>query len=430
MLPNWLMYGIAIVCGLLTWKDVKWGLTGIAIAIGISPEYRTEIAKDLRLEDFVMVAVFLAWLLHKAKDREPLVPITPLNGLWVVWLATGAMSVLVGLALGSLTNAKIGLFHWFKRLELLLLFWMVADRTRSLADVRWLTVSGLVGAFLSSFIGWQQKWLNPPREEVHFNAYKVGGPAGEKSNVYAQYLIFNALIGLALALSLHPTPAMWLPLALAGFMVVPIVFSFSRSAMAAFGLGAVSLTAVFHRRYLPLLLFAYFLLPILLPAVVRQRLQTISWESFKVERLGAYTASFKETVRVNPLTGRGLGFAGFNRYENQYANTFAHEGLLGLAAFLALIWGVLRMQNETLQLVADPYLRGIVQGCFAGTIAYCIAGLSGVPMLAIRPSETFWFWTGLCAGIWRLAVFSESDSERFEDERFEEERLAETVPVE
>jgi hypothetical protein len=69
----------------------------------------------------------------------------------------------------------------------------------------------------------------------------------------------------------------------------------------------------------------------------------------------------------------------------------------------------LKMQNETLQMVSDPYLRGIVQGCFAGTIAYCIAGLSGVPLLAIRPSETFWFWTGLCAGIWRLGVFGQAE---------------------
>ncbi len=77
MLPNWLIYGVAVICGLLTWRDVKWGLTGIAIAIGISPEYRTEFAKDLRLEDFVMVAVFLAWLIQKARDREPIIPFTP-----------------------------------------------------------------------------------------------------------------------------------------------------------------------------------------------------------------------------------------------------------------------------------------------------------------------------------------------------------------
>ncbi len=424
-MPNWLLYTIAVGCGLLTWRDVKWGLTGIAIAVGISPEYRTELAKDLRLEDFVMVAVFLAWLLQKARDREPLIPVTPLNGLWAAWLVTGGLSVLLGLAQGSLTNAKIGMFHWFKRLELMLLFWMVADRVRSLADVQWLTVSGLVGALLSSFIGWRQKWLNPPREGVHFNAYKVTGPTGEKPNVYAQYLVFNTLVGMALVLSLYPSPAMWLPLWLVSLSVVPVIFSFSRSSIAALGLGVLSLTAVFHRRWLPLMLFAYFLLPILLPSVVQQRLQTISWESFKVERLGCYTAAVRDTVQVNPLTGRGLGFRGFNAYENQYANTFAHEGILGLLAFLALLRGVLRMQFQTLSLTEDPYLRGILQGCIAGTIAYLIAGLSGVPLLAIRPSETFWFWTGLTAGIWRLA-WEQALSEVSEEHPSEE--LTEQLP--
>lgn len=415
MLPNWLIYGIAVVCGLLTWRDIKWGLTGIAIAIGISPEYRTEFAKDLRLEDFVMIAVFLAWLLHKARDREPLIPYTPLNRLWGFWIFTGAISVLLGVALGTLPNWKIGFFHWFKRVELALLFWMVADRVRSLADVKWLAISGMIGALLSSYIGWQQRWLkwsNTNGEPSgNYNAYKVTGPQGEKPNVYAQYLVFNALIGFAVAWSLHPLPGSWFPAALAGLTIVPILFSFSRSAIGALAVGIIGLTGVFHRKWLPVALAAMVIVPSLLPSLLQNRLKSLSWESFKTERLSGYIAAVKETLPVNPLTGRGLGFAGFNRYENQYANTLAREGILGLVAFLALIWGVFKMHNETLRMTRDPYLCGIVQGCFAGTIAFCIAGLSGVPMLAIRPSETFWFWTGICAGIWRLAALGVVEGE-------------------
>ncbi len=298
---------------------------------------------------------------------------------------------------------------------------MVADRVRSLADVKWLAVSGMIGALLSSYIGWQQRWLKwsdaNGEPSGNYNAYKVSGPEGEKSNVYAQYLVFNALVGLALAWSLHPLPGSWFPAALAGLTIVPILFSFSRSAIAALLVGVFSLTGVFHRRWLPLVLVAMVIVPSMLPSLLKERLEGLSWERFKVERLGGYIASIRETLPVNPLTGRGLGFAGFNRYENQYANTLAREGILGLIAFLALLWGVLKMQNETLQMVSDPYLRGIIQGCFAGTIAYCIAGLSGVPLLAIRPSETFWFWTGLCAGIWRLAVFGQAEeTEELESE--------------
>ncbi len=420
MLPDWLVYGIAIVCGLLTWRDIKWGLTGIAIAIGISPEYRTEFAKDLRLEDFVMIAVFLAWLLHKAKDREPIIPYTPLNGLWGFWIFAGAISVLVGLALGTLPNWKTGFFHWFKRVELALLFWMVADRVRSLADVKWLAVSGMIGALLSSYIGWQQKWIKwddtNGEASGSYPAYRVAGPEGEKPNVYAQYLVFNALIGFALAWSLYPTPQSWFPAALAGLTIVPILFSLSRSAIGALAAGILGLTGVFYRKWLPVVLIAMFVVPSMLPSLLQNRLKTLSWESFENERLSGYSVAIKETFSVNPLTGRGLGFTGFNRYENQYANTLAREGILGLLAFLALIWGVFKMHNETLRMINDPYLCGIVQGCFAGTIAFCIAGLSGVPMLAIRPSETFWFWTGLCAGIWRLAVFGVTEEETVERE--------------
>ncbi len=265
------------------------------------------------------------------------------------------------------------------------------------------------GALLSSYIGWQQRWLkwNTANGEPtgNYNAYKVSGPEGEKSNTYAHYLVFNTLIGLALAWSLFPLPSGWFPAMLVGLTIIPVLFSFSRAAIGGFTVGIISLASVFHRRWLPVLVIAMVIIPPLLPTILQQRLQMLSWERFKVERLGGYIAAVNETLPINPLTGRGLGFAGFNRYENQYANTLAREGILGLIAFLALIWGIFKMHNETLRMTSDPYLCGIVQGCFAGTIAFCIAGLSGVPMLAIRPSETFWFWTGLCAGIWRLAEF-------------------------
>lgn len=421
-IPDWFLYAIAVFGGILAWRDLRWGLTAIAIAIGVSPEYRTAVAKDLRLEDFLIAAVVLAWFLQKRMREEPLIPETPLNRILALWVLTGALSVAFGSVLGTLPSLRLGLLHLFKRIELIFLFWMVADQVRSLADVRWITVSGLVGAMLSSFVGWHQHWMNPPREGVHWNAYKVMGPPGEKSNVYAQYLVFNALVGFALALSLYPSPAMWLPLTLVGLATVPILFSFSRSAMAAYGVGALSLMAVFQRRWLPFLfLFALFL-PALLPSDVERRLQMLSWEHFKVERLGGYIAAVRETFRKNPITGHGLGFAGFNRYENQYANTLGREGILGLIVFLGLLWTTLRMHGETLREARDPYLRGIVQGCFAGTIAFCIAGLSGVPMLAIRPSEAFWFWTGVTAGVWRLAVLegAEDEGEREEGayERF------------
>jgi hypothetical protein len=404
--PDWVLYGIAALGILLTWRDVRFGLAAIAVSIGISPEFQTETVSNLRLEDLVMAAVFVAWGLRKLRDREPLVPATPLNRLWVFWLLAGGVSVLLGSVLGTLPSEKNGLFYWLKRLELALLFWVVADCVRSWADVRWLTTAGMVGAALSAAVGWHQKWLNPPREDVHWNAYKVKGPPGEKNNVYAQYLVLNALIGLALGLSLFPSRAAWVPLGLTGMMVVPILFAFSRSAVAAMGAGVVALVGVFQRRWMPFLLIAYFVVPAIVPSIVQKRMEQLSWERFKVERLNGYISAVKETLPRNPITGQGLGFAGFNRYENQYANTFAQEGLLGLAAFVALLVGVLRMQRETLALTTDPYLRGIVQGCFAGTIAYLIAGLSGVPLLAIRPAESFWFWTGVSAGVWRLVAAS------------------------
>lgn len=419
--PDWTLYALAIGGIVLSWLNVRFGLVAIAVAIGISPEYQTEMIRNLRLEDFVMGAVFLAWLLRKGSKQKPLLPFTPLNRLWFFWLLTGGFSVAFGIALGTLPSGWTGLFYWLKRLELALLFWVVADSVRSKSDVRWLATAGMIGAVLSAAIGWHQKWLNPPREDVHWNAYKVGGPPGEKNNVFAQYLVFNGLVALALGFSLYPSQAAWLPFALAGFIVVPILFSFSRSSVAALTLGGVSLVGVFYRRWLPLLLVGYFLLPVLIPPVVQRRLQQLSWERFKVERLFGYLHALEDTLAINPVTGAGLGFKGFNAYENQYANTLAQEGFLGLLAFLSLLWGTLRLLHKALSATTDPYLRGILQGCFAGTIAYAIAGLSGVPLLAIRPSETFWFWTGLCAGIWRIVVLG---GEEAMDEAGEPETVA------
>ena len=60
--PDWVLYALGVGGIVLTWHDLRFGLA--AIAIGISPEYQTEKIRNLRLEDFIMGMMFLAWLLR------------------------------------------------------------------------------------------------------------------------------------------------------------------------------------------------------------------------------------------------------------------------------------------------------------------------------------------------------------------------------
>jgi len=84
----------------LTFVDIVLGLAILIGCVGLSPEISIGGVEHLRLEDFVIPALLMAWLLRSGQNREPLAP-SGLGGLVLAYVAVLLASTLVGVAAGT-----------------------------------------------------------------------------------------------------------------------------------------------------------------------------------------------------------------------------------------------------------------------------------------------------------------------------------------
>lgn len=263
------------------------------------------------------------------------------------------------------------------------------------------------GAYQQDFAGFSVAQLQHIAGRA--NGYRIGGPLGSP-NYYAMILV--PLVPLAFDRLLHERrPALRLAAALTLVVVLlSILFTFSRG-------GFIALTVVLVlclwrparelRRpgLLPALLLAgLVLLPLALPAY-RQRLAAIpaalgQSESAAIDepsirgRLSEWTAGL-QMFRDHPLAGAGLANypAHYLEYSSQlgldsrreqrsphslYLEVAAETGLLGLAAFAALLLalaGGLAHARRAFLRAGRPSAAGLVAALAIGLLGYLVASL-------------------------------------------------------
>jgi len=91
----------------------------------------------------------------------------------------------------------------------------------------------------------------------------------------------------------------------------------------------------------------------------------------------------------------GWGVTGFGFMDAQYARVLAETGLVGLAAFLWLMWAVGRHALDVYATRGDPEERGLVLGFLAGFAGLLIHGFGSNTFIIVRIMEPFWLITGI-----------------------------------
>src|SRR5437773_1317542 len=91
----------------------------------------------------------------------------------------------------------------------------------------------------------------------------------------------------------------------------------------------------------------------------------------------------------------GWGVTGFGFMDAQYARVLAETGLVGLAAFLWLMWAVGRHALDVYATRGDPEERGLVLGFLAGFAGLLVHGFGSNTFIIVRIMEPFWLITGI-----------------------------------
>jgi len=201
--------------------------------------------------------------------------------------------------------------------------------------------------------------------------------------------------------------------AFAGLVTLPLLYTLSRSSWIA-GIPMLLTLVLLSRRRLLLmsLLGAVMILgPLAFPKQVVDRYNYTFHE--KVDR-GDYSVAGRRldlstSARFDSwkqgFTGWtkspffGYGVTGFSFMDAQYIRVLVETGLVGLSAFLWLLWCTLRVAWDSHRRAAGTLREGLSLGYLAGLAAIATHALGANTFIIVRIMEPFWFITAVIVAL-------------------------------
>ncbi|MBM3252102.1 MAG: hypothetical protein FJZ11_04915, partial [Candidatus Omnitrophica bacterium] len=285
-----------VMVGLATLVNTNIGLTILIFSMLLSPEIplaqTPERAVVIRIEDFLIIAVFFAWLAKTAVRKElGLLRKTPLNKPIFAYLAISIFSTALGIMSGNV-NLKTSVFYILKYTEFFMIFFIFVNNLEDMKQVKtfiscFLLVSFIIGILTYAQIGKIDR-PTAPFEGEHAEPNTLGG-----------YLVLTLAIALGMLLYSKNTITKLVLGGLVCFNIYPLLMTLSRSSYLAFTtLYAFIVFASRKQKLLlvGLLVLAVLFLPILIPERVKDRIlytfrygshYTLGGEQIKLEQSAA-----------------------------------------------------------------------------------------------------------------------------------------------
>jgi hypothetical protein len=351
----------------------------------------------LRLDDILLLTVFLGWLAKMAADKrlglsKPTALSQPIIGYAFVCLIATALGVLQGLS-----NPKESVFYLLKYFEYFLLFFMVVNNIKSMEQIKLFVFCMLLTCFLTS----ANAWL------MHFSGGgRASAPFEGEANTFAGYLLLMISVVVGLLLYSRQKHHLWLA-GLLVFLIGPFLWTMSRGAWLGL-LPAVTTLIVLTRKNRMVLLAAVAILvvlsPILLSDAVQQRARSTFMPGREYNVLGRRIAfaesgakrieAWRRSLRLwykRPFLGYGApGFGVVG--DSQYVRVLREVGIIGFVIFTWLMVMIFRVGRDTFQACrGNDFAQGLSLGFVAGFTGLLTQALTVETFIIIRIMEPFWF---------------------------------------
>jgi len=357
----------------------------------------------IRFDDFLLVVIGFVWLAKMAihKGGTPFLR-TPLNGPIMFYIAAAGLATLIGV-LGGRVKPVTGLLYWLKYYEYVFLYFMVVSAVTTKEEARALVFASLVTCFVIALFAIAQI---PSGERA---SAPFEGETGEP-NTLGGYLVFMLAIVSGLLLT-REAVANRLPLLLllvAG--TIGLMATLSRASFLAAGvliLGAIGFLAPRKPILMTMVLLGILSTPLWAPHAVKERISytftqaeeegqirlgALRIDTSTSDRLRSWEQSF-ELWKKFPLWGTGVTGGPF--LDAMYPRVLAETGLLGLVAFIVLMWSIVRMSITSYRLATDQFSRGIALGFLLGFLALLVHAIGSNTFLTVRIMEPFWLFAAL-----------------------------------
>ena len=379
-------------------------------AMSLSPDIPLH-GLALRLEDVLMVPLTAGWFARRCVGERRWK--TSLDGLLIAYLVVGVAATCWGGYLGTANFSTVDKytsspFHLFKRLEFVLLFFIVTDTLRRPVEVRHVTY-----VLMASLIGLETFGLLTFLSNKAIAAAPAGAPGHEPG--------LASMVNIALALSLFPAARGPAKLLLAGvilFSLAVLPLTLGRNYIVT-SLLIILYVGLFRQPWilvllpLPWLLGTYFYAPHVVERVLTLQNalapDITGAQSGGASLLSRSTAPSEYallTLRYSPLLGYGLGSIALGAIDSEYVTQLAYTGLVGLVVFALFGARLLRLTAQTARLASNPLDAALAQGFQLVFIAYAIHSIFSASISSIRGGGFLFIIVGLLAVLHRSLMRS------------------------
>lgn len=319
---------------------------------------------SVRLEDFLIAVVFLVFLL-----RKPTFSNRPI----LLYLFIGLVSTFSAITMTKSVSLNQGLLHFFRRVEYMSLFFVGYSFLSSLSQIPFLVRSFLITALLVALYGLGQQFLGFPVITTTNSEFSKGltltlGPGARINSTFAghydlaAYTVFPLLLILGL-LSLSSTRFKPALLFLGLLVYWSLLLSASRVTFAAFYLVAFAFVWLIGKKvWIPLLLILALFSVLVSPQLAGRYRQLLfpsahaqvpvdeqtadalvpvaEDRSFNIRLKAEWPRAMRAFLK-NPVLGTGYSSVGL-AVDNDYLRALAETGILGLLAFILIIFRFLK----------------------------------------------------------------------------------------
>lgn len=417
------MAGLGLIVMIVAFVNTDFALFVLIFSMLLSPEFGAGggVAEGraivIRVDDLLLVLIAFTWFAKNALHKElGLVLKTPLNLPIFIYLIACLFPTLLGV-LADRVNLLSGVFYIIKYFEYYVVYFMVVNHIQKREDAKKFIIAAIVTALIISLYAIS---IIPTGERV---TAPFEGEGGEP-NTLGGYLLLIMSIMAGLLLTLKKRKEKYILAGLIFVALIPFLFSLSRASW----LGAIPAYFVFmiyssKRHYLFVaLLLVVIMAPIMAPPAIKERvlytfkgdpafretqkLAGVTFDPSSSERIARYKRSFKRWAK-KPILGYGVTGAGF--IDGQYNRTLEETGIVGLTAFLLLIYTVWAYAKNTFRNTKDPYLKGLSLGLMAGLVGLMGHGIGSTTFIVLRIMEPFWFFVGMVVVLYQIELQEEEE---------------------
>ena len=424
----------AIILG-ASFMSPMFGVALLVMSMLLSPEFGsssgggsgTDSSRSVvvRLDDVLLAILSLAWFARTAVHKDlGFILKNPLNKPIGFYILSCIISTILGFMTGGV-RGLIGTFFVVRYFEYFVVFFLALNFMSDLKEMKRFMRLAYFTSICIAIYGLSQIPLGV-RVSAPFE-----GDAGEPNTMGGYLLLIMCMAGGQMLFARGPRAiGGWS--ALVFLLFVPMLFTGSRAAWLGIPAAIGAFFAFSHRKkQIVLFTVAFaFLATIMLPQSVKERILFTFQQEKQVKvkqiQVGAVRLDTSTSARLESYNEAvsgwmkkpvlGWGVTGFIFVDSQAVRTLVETGLVGMVAFLWLVWTYFQMGRKAMRTSTDRFQRGLAIGYLSALFALLTHSIGSNTFIILRIMEPFMLFTAMVARIPGLYEERQAQWEKLEQE--------------